>query len=125
MARKGIGAGLAVASLFLLEGCGTLLNTCWFTPTEEVNRVYGGVRVDVQLAQEAAVAARDGKDFSERFRAMTGSALMIADVPLSAIGDTLTLPITIPASINREPEHRQAIRSSDTPSPGLHPNESP
>jgi uncharacterized protein YceK len=72
-----------------LTGCGTTLNL--HMPKEQNGptqlEVYGGVSNTVALARTCA--ERDG--LKPKFLA----ALVALDVPLSAIGDTLTLPITM------------------------------
>jgi uncharacterized protein YceK len=72
-----------------LTGCGTTANI--HLPKELGGRnqleVYGGVSNSVAMARTCA--DRDG--VGPKFLA----ALVALDVPLSAIGDTLTLPITM------------------------------
>ena len=72
----------------VLTGCGTTLNL--HLPKEHGGptqlEVYGGVSNSVTAAKTCA--ARDG------LRPKCLAALAALDVPLSAIGDTLTLPLT-------------------------------
>jgi uncharacterized protein YceK len=85
-------------------GCGTFCNDVWFTPGEGGKRVYGGVRVDCQVAREALNEHRASGDF---WGTLLYSAL---DLPLSAVGDTLSLPYTVPCALWRlghpEPQRR-------------------
>jgi uncharacterized protein YceK len=76
-------AALALSS----GGCGTLANTAWFIPEEGGKRVYGGVRADVQSAQQCFETPIEGKPLSGLW--------CLIDLPFSAIGDTITLPYTI------------------------------
>ena len=66
--------GAAVSS-----GCGTMANTAYFTPGEGGKKVYGGVQVDWDVAVKQNESA-------------WVTAAAFADLPLSAIGDTLSLP---------------------------------
>jgi uncharacterized protein YceK len=103
-------------------GCGTMSNLIGAgTPPADAsvnvgppNVVYGGVKQDAEYAWEQlhpyAVAAS--------FSGAPGGPLMpflglcaVVDLPLSAIGDTITLPITIPATIER----RSELQHSSTP----------
>jgi uncharacterized protein YceK len=82
MRRLVVGAFLA----FALTGCGTARNFTegWQGRTEP----YGGVRI-----------ALDGPDTpGDRI----GAAFFPTDVPLSAVGDTLTLPITLSVAVARK-----------------------
>jgi uncharacterized protein YceK len=55
-------------------------------------RVYGGVRADWEVAQESI-------DAGSHPESSPGPVwLPIVDMPLSALADTVTLPITIPVS---------------------------
>src|SRR5262245_50844802 len=73
-----------------LCGCGTMHN---ISGSLDSQRIYGGVRTDVKVAAQAPgdlVRAKDGPEFMNAARAGT---LSVIDTPLSAIGDTVTLPI--------------------------------
>jgi uncharacterized protein YceK len=68
-------AVVLAATALLAAGCGTYFNLT----NEEGMRVYGGVRAD-----------------------MTGPCGgNVLDLPFSAVGDTLTLPVTVPCSLYR------------------------
>jgi uncharacterized protein YceK len=87
---------LALGTLALaLTGCGTVMNL--YLPPEQggsqLFRVYGGVA-------DTAKAIRLNAE-KEGATAKLVTAALVLDVPLSAIGDTLTLPITVAAAINR------------------------
>jgi uncharacterized protein YceK len=83
---------LSFAATALLSGCGTAANTLWFIPEEGGMRVYGGVRADWESARQSA---------ADPSRPAGPLWLCIADMPLSAVGDTLTLPFTVPAALCR------------------------
>ena len=75
-------AGAAVSS-----GCGTVANTAYLDPYEGGKRVYGGV----QVAWDKAANPESQSTWV--------TAAAYADVPLSAIGDTLTLPYTVAVAL--------------------------
>jgi uncharacterized protein YceK len=80
---------IAIAFLTLLgSGCGTVANTVWFIPEEGGKRVYGGVKVDLQVAREALERPVPGKPLAGLW--------CLIDLPFSLVGDTITLPYTIP-----------------------------
>jgi uncharacterized protein YceK len=90
---------MALGMLPAALGCGTVGN---FTGKEEC-QVFGGVRLDSTLMAEG---------FGHRFEngqpeKVEGPVLLeegfsgLVDLPLSLIGDTLTLPITIPLALTR------------------------
>lgn len=110
-----LAAGLATS----LAGCMTALNTMYYTPTEGGKEIYGGVKLDAELFKEARA-----KDAPTLF-GCTGPVARIGtvtlatmDLPLSAVGDTLTLPITMKAAfdraidelVDRNPEHVEEWR---------------
>jgi uncharacterized protein YceK len=99
MARLAVcGAALAV----LMSGCGTAANTLWFIPEEGGKRVYGGVQVDANVFQESVRQVSSSEDLPTLARALRDATLTAVDLPLSAVADTLTLPITIPASVGKD-----------------------
>ncbi len=83
---------LAVA-LLASTGCGTVVNLV--TPAHE-GKVYGGVRNDLDLIEK--IFEGQPSDTNPGGAAVMLMLAVIAlpflDLPLSAIGDTLTLPIT-------------------------------
>ena len=114
-----------------LTGCGTLLNFTAIPPAHPdaetllanssagmpaAKEIYGGVYID----------ALAGKGWFEEAtldppKALLGHYVWTVDLPLSAIGDTLTLPFTIPAEVERgvneyyEIDHSNAEHASDQP----------
>jgi uncharacterized protein YceK len=81
-------------------GCGTIHNIEGAGPP---NVIYGGVRDDSKFAWNCLhpddfKLAADGS--GEALLAIyCGLLVTFVDLPLSVIGDTLTLPVTIPATI--------------------------
>ncbi len=69
--------GLALASLSVVAGCGTVARTAREGPAP-----YGGVRASLDSCEWAGDAA--------------SGVFWLLDVPLSACADTLMLPVTIP-----------------------------
>jgi uncharacterized protein YceK len=61
-----------------------------------VNRLYGGVDTDLTTIQKATAEATDEEDRGSRVCRIVFFSL---DLPLSAVGDTLMLPITFPVSL--------------------------
>lgn len=84
-----------------LSGCGTAANlTVGAREGWQYAPIYGGVRRDVQSAEnwvDHTWTWGENLDLQRDLGTVVGVALVGIDVPLSAIGDTLTLPITIPA----------------------------
>jgi uncharacterized protein YceK len=110
MSRVSLGAALLLAAL-VPSGCGTVANLQIGARQGWKNaQIYGGVRRDVKSAQEFFAdnwTPANNSDVQQDVGAVVGVGLVGMDVPLSAIADTLTLPVTIPA----------AIWGSSTPSP--------
>jgi uncharacterized protein YceK len=93
------------AGILLVSGCGTLCNTVWWIPEEGGERIYGGVQMDVGVLRESLSVRSEDRGIGDR---LLGVAFFTLDLPFSAIGDTLTLPILIPRALGwtREPELR-------------------
>jgi uncharacterized protein YceK len=102
MARNVVAACVAALALTAVSGCGTLVNVT--APEEnpkhsfpEGTQVYGGVRFS-QLQGECML-----KESSEpywtpgwaTFEVVMGNYFLFLDTPLSAVGDTLTLPYVL------------------------------
>ena len=98
---------LALATYTFLCGCGTAINL-----QKDEQRVYGGVWFDAQAATvglaegvSGAVSPDTGPDRMP-YRPWTGLQIILGaaawvDLPLSIIGDTLTLPWTVSAELKR------------------------
>jgi uncharacterized protein YceK len=85
----------------LLAGCATGLNTLYYTPAEGGNQVYGGVKLDALLIK-ASVAGHSEQFHDTPLARAWVATLATVDLPLSAVADTLTLPITVPATLLRD-----------------------
>jgi uncharacterized protein YceK len=95
MPGRGVGlAGVAAVAL-LGGGCGTLVNVTTFAPPEiggGRRAVYGGVVWDLEGEYRAWTTPQP------RYWLGVHPPMILAyliDTPLSAVGDTLTLPITV------------------------------
>jgi uncharacterized protein YceK len=99
---------LLAAVVLSLGGCGTVGNL-WCPCHGGDRAVYGGVAICVRRAEnEAGQAARLDSPWCFGHAAASVFDAVI-DLPLSAVGDTLTLPLTIPATL-REKREKEADR---------------
>jgi uncharacterized protein YceK len=101
MLRAALLATLAVCA----SGCGTVYDTCRMSPWGQTFRVYGGVKQDAQEVSECTARAFGGGPDARGWD-LVQACLAVADVPFSAVADTLLLPVTIPHS--REAANRDA-----------------
>lgn len=107
--RNAVNPAWAVATLaLLLSGCGTAANTLWWSRDEGGLRVYGGVRAETEkLRQHVADPERaDSRDL-----------LLALDLPLSLVGDTLTLPITVPVALTRSYSDPKPVNNPESGRP--------
>lgn len=97
--------GFVVATFCLTTvGCGTLMNIigAGTPPTdgsvlEPQRKIYGGVFKDTELIGDALYATILGGPIYGPPNLMLGVAGAV-DLPFSFVGDTLTLPVTVPAT---------------------------
>ena len=87
----------------LLCGCAAYLNTLDCPDWRGSRTVYGGTSTDCEIIK---VSLTNGFSHPLRFAAI--GTLATIDLPLSVVGDTLTLPITL--------NHTPNPKSSDAPS---------
>jgi uncharacterized protein YceK len=122
MAKASRAAALGVAVL-LLCGCGTIANLETGARQGWKNAaIYGGVRRDVQSAGkwiDHSWTWGDNLDVIQDIGSVVGVGLVGIDIPLSAVGDTLTLPVTVPIalwnnSISRTSYSRKTSAASPT-----------
>ena len=93
MLRQRIITLVASAISLFIGGCGSIMNVA---DSEHFGRVYGGVLIDGALiAKDARTVAAPASNPEGEIPFGLGFAA-IADLPLSAVVDTLTLPITVP-----------------------------
>ena len=116
MSRLLVVAGLVSVSL-ASSGCMSLVNhSPYFCPDEsKLERVYGGVRLDVERAGGMILWVARGKASGpvEAMHAVaSGGLLLMVDLPLCAVADTVLLPRTL----RPRPESHREVRP-----PGDHP----
>lgn len=120
MAKALRAATLGVAVL-LLCGCGTVANLETGARQGWKNAIiYGGVRRDVQSAGnwiDHSWTWGDNLDVVQDIGSVVGVGLVGIDIPLSAVGDTLTLPITVPIALwNNSATRTSYSRKTSAPS---------
>ncbi len=124
MARASRSAVLCSAVL-LLCGCGTVSNLS--TGARQGWRyasIYGGVRRDIQSERDwIAHSWTSGKDLDviQDIGTVVGAVIVGVDVPISAIGDTLTLPLTVPVAIWSNAVNRANVSRNPAPAVDLPP----
>jgi uncharacterized protein YceK len=101
-----------------LGGCGTSLNL------DGDSRVFGGVVQDFQEVQERLAQAEDptwlAAPGSSPTWNRTLAALACADVPLSLVGDTLTLPLTVLTALEEKHDEETSLREGGSKTPRFH-----
>lgn len=118
-------ACLAAVCAAALAGCGTVVN-CYNGDGPAAREIYGGVKQDAQngwrhLGEAVSGPApcftqmpqppSAGRDFvAKTFCAGCGVGMLAVDMPICAIADTLTLPVTVPATLmkKKNPAKRKA-----------------
>lgn len=102
MVSQRIGAILAVGVVALFSGCGTLINL------GKDREVYGGVRLDSKCGEGGLDIWRHPDKYAQPvfpYASLLAAACWVGvDLPLSAVADTLTLPLTIPTALKRAAE---------------------
>lgn len=98
---------LSLLLLLSVAGCSTVMNVSgrYFAvgPTNEFpeprpRQIYGGTRLAARMGWDyVTYRTQDG---AELFAVPYGLGIWAIDMPLSLVGDTLTLPVTVPAEIN-------------------------
>src|SRR5262245_17766415 len=99
---------MIVAFFPLVSGCASSLNTMYYLPCEGGDQIYGGVKLDAEIIRASLANEVNEGGHGPLTRAWLITSASV-DLPLSAIADTLTLPITIPATMRRKepvPEYR-------------------
>jgi uncharacterized protein YceK len=116
--NMGKAAAWALLTASLVGGCGTMGNLWSCCSGSGGERIYGGVCKDVQLVAEG-VAQGFHPDEDGPWFPLAAACLMTLDLPLSAIGDTLTLPLTIPATLDKiiSPDPVAPRPESNNPAP--------
>jgi uncharacterized protein YceK len=111
MARSVGRAVLAVGIAVWLSGCGTAANTLWLLPMEGGMSAYGGVKADVEMVRGGVARAVDADSLDSFADAAYYTVVGAVDLPLSAVGDTLTLPVVLAAAL------KEADGDGDSDSP--------
>lgn len=116
MYARATACGAAVVAA-LLSGCGTVVN-CIDGDGHATRAIYGGVKQDAQngwrhLGEAFSGPApcfsqmpkppSAGRDFvAKTFCAGCGVSMLAVDMPISVVADTLTLPVTVPATLMKK-----------------------
>ncbi len=120
-------AFLATVFAAALSGCGTVVN-CTNVNGAAAYGIYGGVRQDAKNGSSHLAEAFSGpapafskipkppsaiRDFaSKSLCAGCGVCMLAVDLPVSAIADTLTLPVTVPATLmKKKPAAKRSHRT--------------
>jgi uncharacterized protein YceK len=98
---------LLALTLCATAGCGTCFNmaeqpsaTCWPNNLAPTLRMYGGLRYDVEVMQTAVSGGHfDAFDFAVYMPWF--EYLLAVDMPLCLVADTVTLPWTLEATLER------------------------
>jgi Protein of unknown function (DUF1375) len=105
--KRALSVAMAVCIGVFSGGCGTVCNTAGgvLHPDEEP-RVYGGVQRDLEgnlyCLKLGSQPLHEGCTLSDGKGAVLLLALVPVEFGLTFVGDTLTLPITIPLQERRE-----------------------
>jgi uncharacterized protein YceK len=104
MARRRASA-LAPVLVLSLTGCGTMGSYVHTVPVGEGDPLgfyaYSGVREDVEAIRQDIADARKNDSGAERVGACMEVAFWCIDLPLSAVADTLMLPVLAYESAGR------------------------
>jgi uncharacterized protein YceK len=86
---------LATCGISMMVGCGTVQNLRGGDQYIPSGRVYGGVRYDIEKGIGLLIDGSGGcAGLSGRaLQLIIGPCLLMVDLPLSAVADTVTLPI--------------------------------
>jgi uncharacterized protein YceK len=131
-----IWAGVAGAAL---SGCGTIHNFMGDDAADGPCAVFGGVRSDVCTGCALLHDPTDGRgDATVRECAkLSGLYMLSVDLPFSAVGDTLTLPMAVlcqlqgrdvprdPPQKHQRPRSSQAAEPAEPSSPAAEEDDSP
>jgi uncharacterized protein YceK len=107
-------AVLAAVVAVSLSGCGTVCNLAGgiIHPDSEP-RVYGGVVRDLEIIDKAVSDQKPAMDSVGDARlALVILSVAVADPFLSFVGDTLTLPLTVPLQERRKAAERAEHEAS-------------
>jgi uncharacterized protein YceK len=108
-------ARLALCAICGVAGCGTAANLRGAAADSPTSRPYGGVQSDAEaaLALLGDTSGGHGGLIGRALQFVIAPYLLAVDLPISAVGDTLTLPIV--AARMREQRLGQLVTSPDQP----------
>jgi uncharacterized protein YceK len=95
MTKSALLAFLALCSIWAIAGCGTVENLRGTDEDIKTGRPFGGVRYDVEAAVTMLEDTSGGHGglLGRSLQLVLGPYLLLVDLPLSAVADTLTLPL--------------------------------
>jgi uncharacterized protein YceK len=119
---------LAAGVVCALGGCGTLVNLAnEGDPAPEMKDLptglYGGVRADAQLGKSYFRETFSGKypGWASIYGFSVGSYLLGVDMPLSMVGDTVTLPWSVVVELTAPPPSKPSAKDQDAQGHGEKP----
>jgi uncharacterized protein YceK len=102
MAKSTTSTAMALVVAITLSGCGTLQNLNNVEHPSALDHLdraaYGGVQRDIEVTRQVFRGQALPPDYNSVQQALTccfAGVYLVVDLPLSAIGDTLTLPVTM------------------------------
>src|ERR1700687_1979805 len=100
MRRSGVLASLAMLAVGLFAGCNTMIGNLggYGSLRGHYLEPYGGVKLSLEAGTERWREATDSPNAESIASFLAGAYVLGVDLPLCAVADTLTLPITIPAA---------------------------
>ncbi len=93
---------LCATTLVSTTGCGTIMNL------STNKKIYGGIQNDLGIAAQCTVKqVIEPENFLDD--GLRPTLMSLIDLPLSAVADTATLPVTVPVALGlkSEPETRK------------------
>ena len=108
MNRKPVAIWVVAVTTAALSGCGTIINTSpeiIAKPEENALLAYGGERLDAECVGTCLPGAVTAPDFNpfERLGVFSlGAYILCVDMPLSLVGDTVTLPYVLTYRFDRD-----------------------
>jgi uncharacterized protein YceK len=100
-------AGIVVVLAVSLSGCGTVCNLAGgIVHPDSEPRIYGGVVRDLEIIDKAVSGPPATESIGDAKFAALILAVAVADPFLSFVGDTLTLPLTVPLQERRQTAER-------------------
>lgn len=104
MAKARVQLGLALMAVPLLAGCGTMLGNVGGLSYMKGHYMepYGGVKVCLEGGTRCLKEATAPGEEHRLVPLLCGTYMLGFDLPMSAVADTLTLPLTITATLKGE-----------------------